>query len=75
MYGGEITDNSARLGNGVLVGEGSFTVGGTAKITGNRGENVYLFGDKKFNISKEIPLREGAKIGIYKSPYSAPRSM
>ena len=49
MNGGEISGNNAQVGGGVTVnGSNPFTVGGTAKITGNtasnKGNNLYLSG-------------------------------
>ena len=66
MSGGSITNNTASgngasEGGGVLVYDGTFTVSGSANITGNTANNVYL------NDGKTITIGEGGlsgKIGV-----------
>lgn len=64
MYGGSISDNTANNGGGVY-NNGTMTVGGTAAITGNTADNVYLPSEKTISLSSENPLREkDTKIGV-----------
>ena len=48
MYGGTISKNTTRYGGGVYMSGGTFTMSGTAKITGNtvsyNGGGVYMMG-------------------------------
>ena len=79
MTGGSITGNHTQYnGGGVFIQTGGFTVGGTAKITGNTsGEdsnltnNVYLLGgipnptdQQRLTISTTMPLTTGTSIGV-----------
>ena len=57
MSGGSITNNTASCngaseGGGVLVYGGTFTVSGSANITGNTANNVYLYDGKIIAIGK-----------------------
>ena len=74
MTGGEIKNNTASSYGGVLYVDGTFTVGGTANITGNKkGEdanNVFLPNNKTITISTETPLTTGASIGV--NTYTTP---
>ncbi|WP_313525215.1 S-layer homology domain-containing protein [Anaerotignum sp.] len=83
MEGGNITGNMAsKIGGGVIVyNTGSFTVGGTAVVSGNTSgtapdtitSNVCLEGSmsppmvKTLTISKTTPLAKGASIGVTSS--------
>ena len=64
MSGGSITNNTAGSGNiggGVYVHDGTFTVSGSATVTDNTANNVYL------NNGKTIAIGEGGlsgKIGV-----------
>lgn len=71
MVGGEITGNSATGSNSVggvyNLDDGTMTVGGTARITGNTGandvvSNVYLPAGKTLTVNKA--LTDTAKIGV-----------
>ena len=80
MTGGSITGNHTQYnGGGVFIQTGGFTVGGTAKITGNTSgttpdilaNNVYLLGgiptptdQQILAISTATPLTTGASIGV-----------
>lgn len=69
MQGGEITNNTvtASYGGGVFS-YGNITVGGEAKITGNKTSgaagNVYLKSDKTIEVLTDTPLTGSAKIGV-----------
>jgi|GEM_PF-1703156 len=84
MTGGEISGNyscdTPNEDGGGVYNAGTFTVGGTAKITGNVAkavydyrtnsasggvtDNVYLPSDKTITCSTETPLTSGASIGV-----------
>ena len=79
MTGGSITGNHTQSnGGGVFIQTGGFTVGGTAKITGNTSgaaseaiaNNVCLYGSVSpssqqiLTISTATPLATGASIGV-----------
>ena len=68
MSGGSITDNSG-TGGGVYVSSGSntsFTVSGSAQITGNTGSNVYLgeYNGESNTINVKGTLDGTASIGV-----------
>lgn len=72
MTGGEISGNNAGTGGGGVTGDG-FTVGGTARITGNTSgdsaivDNVWLNANdssKILTVSSKTPLESGASFGI-----------
>ena len=68
MSGGKITDNSG-TGGGVYVSSGSntsFTVSGSAQITGNTGSNVYLgeYKGQSNTIKVDGVLDRTASIGV-----------
>lgn len=67
VYGGTISKNSAteQGGGAYSYTNGSMTVGGAAKITGNTGSNVFLpTSFEIIHIDSNNPLKDGASIGV-----------
>ena len=65
MLGGEIIDNEADYGGGVYIeGDGEIILGGTAVISGDVNNNVYLPDEKYITLSTETPPALGMNIGI-----------
>lgn len=69
MTGGVVENNKATgatsYGDGVSVGGGNITIGGTAVIKDNiGGENLYLKSGKKIIVSTSTPLSDGAYISV-----------
>lgn len=66
MYGGEISGNEANGDGGGVYNwlDSSITVGGTAKITGNTGGNVFLKSNTIISVDETDPLKDGALIGV-----------
>lgn len=64
MYGGEISHNTAWVkGGGVCVGK-NMTIGGTAVIKDNIGDNLYINNADLLTIDKNKPLTDGAYISV-----------
>ena len=70
MLGGEIRDNIASFGGGVLLDYTykEFIVGGTAVISGNTDNNVYLGNDDYFiKLSTDTPPAPGMEVWVTKT--------
>ncbi len=65
MLGGTISGGTAKSGvGGGVRGSNPITLGGTAKITGNNGSDLFLLSTETITISAETPFAEGAMIGL-----------
>lgn len=65
MYGGTISGNEASGNGDGVYNNGTMTVGGTAAITGNTADNVYLPSEKTISLLSDNPLRgKDTKIGV-----------
>ena len=73
MLGGKITGNTAEYGGGVLVDywreddgtvNGEFNLGGTAVISGNTSNNVYLSDSRYITLSTDTPPVSGMNVGV-----------
>ena len=66
MTGGKISGNNATVGSGgggVFVSIGEFTLGGTAVISGNTADNVYL-PDRYITLSANTPPYHGMEVWV-----------
>lgn len=70
LNGVTITENTATIRGGGIdyTGNGTLTVGGTTKVTGNKlgdnANNIVLVNGRKLQLDESMPLVSGAQIGV-----------